>query len=283
MDKAALFILLYFNIQLFIYSQPNAIYSYTNSIDLIKLPGQIKESSGLISFKDLLWTFNDSGGRSILYGLSPDNGFIKQKIKLKKCHNIDWEDIAQDSSYIYVGDFGNNFGIRRQLKIYKIDKATITTQNKIRVIPEVICFKYREQTEYKFSKSSTPFDCEAIISFGDSLALFTKDWSNYTTSLYMLPKIPGQYIIEKKITINSEGLVTGADYSDKLIMCGRNSLSPYIILFNQDFSVNKIILLPLLSGYQIEAISCQNNTIYIASEQTGYPQCMFKIPVKDIF
>ncbi|WP_278010776.1 hypothetical protein [Flavobacterium gyeonganense] len=81
----------------------------------------IKETSGLIAYDHLLWTHNDDHDTNV-YGLD-SLGKIKKRIILKNESNHDWEEISQDSSYIYIGDFGNNYsGNRSNLKILKIEK-----------------------------------------------------------------------------------------------------------------------------------------------------------------
>jgi hypothetical protein len=88
-----------------------------------KLNDSLVETSGLIAFNNLLWTHNDDHDNTI-YGLD-SNGKIQTKIKLDKVKNNDWEEITQDSSYIYIGDFGNNYhGNRTDLQILRIEKAS---------------------------------------------------------------------------------------------------------------------------------------------------------------
>ena len=43
-------------------------------------------------------------------------------LSVNKEENVDWEDITQDETHIYIADFGNNNGNRTDLKIYKILK-----------------------------------------------------------------------------------------------------------------------------------------------------------------
>ena len=83
------------------------------------LSKEIEETSGLEIVDDLLVTHNDSGGEASLYYLSK-KGKIINKRKIKSATNKDWEDITRDDKYIYVGDFGNNFSNRKDLKIFKV-------------------------------------------------------------------------------------------------------------------------------------------------------------------
>ncbi len=65
------------------------------------------ETSGLIYWKDKLWTHNDNTDIN-LYALDTLTGEILSKYELTGASNKDWEEISQDDEFIYVGDFGNN-------------------------------------------------------------------------------------------------------------------------------------------------------------------------------
>jgi hypothetical protein len=140
----------------------------------VQLSDSIKETSGLIAFDNLLWTHNDDHDKTI-YGLDT-LGKIRKKIVLNEVINHDWEEISQDSTHIYIGDFGNNYsGNRSDLKILKIEKKSFFDEKpKI----ETISFSYSTQTDLSASKpNKTDFDCEAFIVSKDSIYLFTKQWN----------------------------------------------------------------------------------------------------------
>ena len=141
----------------------------------IKLSDSVKETSGLIAFDNLLWTHNDDHDKTI-YGLD-SIGKIRRKIILEHNLNNDWEEISQDSTHIYIGDFGNNAkGNRTDLKILKINKTTFLNENPS---VETISFKYSDQTDFSAKKpNTTNFDCEAFIVSKDSIYLFTKQWKS---------------------------------------------------------------------------------------------------------
>ena len=83
------------------------------------LPDTVSETSGLIFHNGKLITHNDSGGRPELYEIDTTSLEITRTVTIENIENIDWEDIAQDDTHIYIGDFGNNGGDRTDLKIYK--------------------------------------------------------------------------------------------------------------------------------------------------------------------
>jgi hypothetical protein len=83
------------------------------------LDDSLRESSGLNFFNGKLYTFNDSGNTSELFQIDPQSGKIQKKLQTK-LRNEDWESLTNDGEKFYIGDFGNNLGTRKDLKIYKI-------------------------------------------------------------------------------------------------------------------------------------------------------------------
>jgi hypothetical protein len=237
------------------------------------LSDSLLETSGLISFDNLLWTHNDDHDTTI-YGLD-SNGKIQNKIKLDKVKNNDWEEISQDSSYIYIGDFGNNFqGNRKDLHLLRIEKKSFLTN---KPLIDTISFSYSNQTNFNIQKeNSTDFDCEAFVISQDSIYLFSKQWKQNKTTVYVLPKIPGKYIAKLKETLDVKGLITGATLltSGKgIVLCGYSGmLQPFLYLLydykNNDFSAgNKRKIKLSLPFHQIEGIeSLDGKLFYLTNE-----------------
>ena len=94
-----------------------------NITEKYNLPNTVSETSGLLFLKGTLITHNDSGDDANLYELDTLSGSISRTISITNATNVDWEDITQDETYIYIGDFGNNNGNRQDLKVYKILKT----------------------------------------------------------------------------------------------------------------------------------------------------------------
>ncbi|SHN60025.1 hypothetical protein SAMN05444395_102329 [Flavobacterium fryxellicola] len=227
----------------------------------VKLNAILKETSGLTQSDSLFWTINDDTD-TVLYGVDTI-GIIKSKIPLKKVSNTDWEEIAQDNNYFYIGDFGNNAsGNRKDLRVLRIEKEALSKP--IQRI-DTISFSYSNQTNFnKKPANTTDFDCEAFIVSDDSIYLFTKQWKHKKTSVYAVPKIPGTYIAKLKETYNTKGLITGATYLPKkqlLVLSGYNRfLSPFIYLLydyktTHFFSGNKRKIKIALPFHQIEGIA----------------------------
>ena len=213
------------------------------------LPPKVKETSGLVFFRDELWTINDSGNDPILYHLDTLTGNVLQEITISDAANIDWEALAQDDESIFIGDFGNNSGNRDDLGIYIVTKDDIPVNGNGSVTSEYISFEYPDYPGSVSRKKENNFDCEALITIEDSLYLFSKNYGDNQTKLYRLPKVPGEYTAELLDTYNTSGLVTGADYnieSKEITLVGytNNSYVPFFwLLFdyheNDLFSGNK--------------------------------------------
>ncbi|WP_281633626.1 T9SS C-terminal target domain-containing protein [Flavobacterium luteolum] len=240
----------------------------------IRLSDSIKETSGLIAFENLLWTHNDDHDTTI-YGLD-SLGKIKKKIILPAVINHDWEEISQDDTHIYVGDFGNNSaGNRSDLRILKIEKKSFL-EGKPKI--ETITFSYSDQTDFTASKpNKTNFDCEAFIVSKDSIYLFTKQWKSSKTNIYVLSKQEGTQTAKLKATLDTKGLVTGATYLEdkKLItLCGYTKVGkPFLYLLydfkNHDFlSGNKRRIDIKLPFHQIEGIATKDGLHYFMTNES---------------
>lgn len=257
---------------------------------IAKIPMEVEESSGLILYNNLLWTFNDSGGENKLFGLN-FSGEITREVTIENGTNVDWEDITQDEQNIYIGDFGNNNGVRNDLKIYKIKKSDLDTKNI--VIASKIDFSYVEQKDFTPRTLNTPFDCEAITDFKETLNIFTKNWVDQTTSVYQIPKIAGEYAVSFTDTFNVNGLITGADISPDektLAMVGYKDFKPIVWIFSdftgQSFFNGKGTYMELDKIYsaQTEGICFKgNDSLLISCERTAtYDQQIFLIDLKNL-
>jgi len=238
------------------------------------LPEDVLESSGLIYYNNKLITHNDSGNSPRLYEVDTLSSQIIRTITINNAVNIDWEDIAQDESYIYIGDFGNNIGNRQDLTIYRVAKSEYDVSNTISA--ERINFSYEDQTDFSEMQNSD-WDAEAMVEFNDQLLIFTKQWQTNGTVAYSIPKITGTYSAKKLGFYNISGLVTGAAYnkfSNVLMLLGYSpQLQPFIVRIDElatNFSFNGTEEKTGLEiGFsQLEGITySDSNTYYISSER----------------
>lgn len=186
------------------------------------LSDKLSEISGLELLNDsTLIAFNDGGNKPELYLLDL-KGKILRTVEVKDAKNHDWEDIARDDNYIYIGDFGNNTNKRDNLSILKIRVSDIIRKDEVNA--EEIKFSYAEQREFPPKNDSLYYDAEGMTFYNDSLWIFTKDrsepFSGYS-HIYKIPTTPGKYTVasSEKVFIGPDGWwkdgITGVDvYGD---------------------------------------------------------------------
>jgi len=235
----------------------------------------VNETSGLELINGNFLTLNDSGDEPALYAFD-SKGKNLTKILIKGAQNRDWESLAKDDKYIYIGDIGNNKGNRKDLKIYLIDFD-------FKLI-DSIYFNYNNQSKFK-KKKKNKFDAEALVSFDDSLLIFSKNRKNLTTEVYPLPKNPGFHSVQPKYSFDVDALVTGGDYNSKLDLLALVGYSysikkQYLFLFEnfkyktEKDSIYKKYIIPIKNA-QIEAIKIINRkSFWLTSENEGggYPK-----------
>jgi len=260
----------------------------TKDIFFRNLSDVVSESSGLIFWRDLLWTHNDGGGDAAIYGIDPATGDVVKTTLIKGARNNDWEDITQDAGYIYIGDFGNNSGGMRDLAIYKIHKGSVMTdKDDVTVRADKIAFRYEDQEPAKRQMQEHNFDCEAMLEFERHLYIFTKNWADQKTRLYKMPVKPDMYHVSPITTFEAGGLITGADISPsgkRMALVGYIDFVPFMWLFwdfeGDDFFGGKKLRVefPEMAFVQTEAIAfASEDELFLSSEKSLDPPSLFKI------
>lgn len=156
----------------------------------------LAETSALIYFDSCLWSINDGGNQAQIFQFhAPIFPITKQKIKTKAIPlspaiNRDWEALAQSESQVFIGDFGNNSGRRRDLCIYILDKSAL--RKSLPPLVDSLRFRYSDQVDFAPPSQAHNFDCEAFVYTRDTLHLFTKNWTNQRTRHYTLAIKPNQ-------------------------------------------------------------------------------------------
>lgn len=244
-------------------------------VSSVNLPESVEETSGLVKWEERLLTHNDNTDLK-LYALDSISGVITETFTVTGTSNTDWEEIAQDDQYIYIGDFGNNGnGNRTNLRIIRVNKEELLSGT---IQANSIHFSYSNQANFTpTGGNNTDFDCEAFIVSNDSIYLFTKQWVSKKTSVYALPKTPGTHIAQFKTTYDVSGLITGATYQEDkklVVLTGYSTLlQPFFYLlydFNGHsfFSGNKRkISMSSMGFHQVEGIATANGLDYFVSNE----------------
>lgn len=215
---------------------------------------ELIENSGMIFFNGLIWFQCDGGSDAALFAYDTVAAKVVRTVKVKNAINHDWEDITHDSAFVYIGDFGNNNGDRKNLQILKIAKADIVKKNE--VTAELINFSYADQLDFSKRRGEHNFDCEAMIAMGDSLFVFTKNWADSQTRIYGMPTKPGNYSMSPIAKYDSGGLVTGAAY-DKL----NGVLMLVAYKFDNKFFVPFLLASPLTNSMGLRSLNFKKITI----------------------
>ncbi len=255
-----------------------------------ELPEFLQEASGLEFYDDQLWLQQDGGDGTLLYTLDTLTGAVLQTYPLPTLTNVDWEDLAEDATHLYIGDFGNNAGSRTDLRIYKISKNDLLAGT---ATAEAIDFSFSDQTDFTIANLATHHDCEAFFAHDDSLHLFSKDWLDLKTRHYVLPTTPGTHVAQLRDSLDVGGLVSGADISidgHATLLCYNLSTAEVFVWLLFDFqgdqfftgNKRKISLGTPLNIGKAEGIAFRNETEgYICSERYSIiPQRLHRFSIK---
>ncbi len=246
-----------------------------NLIQLTTLPNPLIETSGLSFFNNNLWTHNDGGNPDKIYRIDSLTGNILQEVIIATADNNDWEDMAENDTHIFVGDFGNNPGNRTDLAIHRIEKSGLVANI---VNSQVINFSYSDQTSFQEQPNNNNFDCEAFIIHNDVIHLFSKNWVNEKTKHYTLPNTPGTHVAQLQNEFDVQGLITSAAIDDEgnIVLIGYTTggISFMWLLFDYEgndlFSGNKryISLGSAINTSQMEGVCFKSTGYgYISSEK----------------
>ena len=266
-------------------AQNKAVKIVVYSPELIsdQLSPKVNEQSGMVWHKNLFWVINDSNCLPELLAYNM-KGKLKKTIHISNVSNKDWEDLAEDENYIYIGDFGNNRGGRKDLRVLRVLKSDM--KNK-KVAVDSITFTWADQKNFEKRNMKHDFDCEAFFAHGDSLYFFTKNWANKKTRLYSMSKLPGDYQLKPIAEFDTDFMVTGADITadgKTVALVGYKNYRTYAILLTDFkglnfFSGNTLRLdLKSLGRAQTEGlVFTDKNELYINTEETKLPQALYKL------
>lgn len=245
---------------------------------LAVLENRLSETSGLVAFTDSTFlTLNDSGNKPELYEINK-RGRVVSITTFSNASNFDWEELQMDKKgMIYIGDIGNNGHARNQLTIYKFDRDYVGKSN---VVTEAINFYYEDQLHFPPPADQRNFDAEAFLVQGDSLFIFSKDWSKPFTGdskLYFVPNQPGRHaakLLRKfhtRGTANFRDAVTGVCWFGNEILLLTYSSIYHIkdtneLLFTDHFVQSKRYLFRRIKQFEAIAVGLDGK-VYLTAER----------------
>lgn len=276
------FFLLSFLMVLNISAQQNYEWLKIKKYKIATLSDELKETSGLNFLNGKLYTFNDGGNTSELFEIDKTTGRIVNKISTG-LKNFDWEALTSDEKNFYIGEFGNNWGTRKDLKVYIIPTESAINNQILDNNSDIstINFQYPEQTDFIKKPQNNNWDAESMIFKNGNLHVFTKEWESFQTNHYKLIPTASDEIqgAEKLETYNLGYLATDASYyNHKLYIIGyTKKMEVYLTIFNEDENglffnkkPNRYYLGQTSKLSQIEGIAVNEDGIYISGEEFKY-------------
>ena len=235
------------------------------------LPGSLSESSSLdFDGEKDFWSNNDAGGSNKIYRIGKTGG-LKQSITISGSTNYDWEDLTHDASrtHMFIGDFGNNYYTRQNLRIYRIPYPTSETGST--VTPSIIKFSYPDQK--KFPSPWKNFDAEGFFSLNNKLYLFTKAEGSAIkyTKMYRLPDKPGTYVATLIDSFYVNSRITGAAISPdgkSAVLISNTQIFLFRNFIDDNIFTGQFYKIPIAGSWtQKEGVSFYSNSLIYISEE----------------
>lgn len=255
--------------------------------EIVPLPKEVAESSGLAFDGETLWTHNDSGNEDIIYGIDPSVGTVKTKIYPKGTYNEDWEDLAYlRKGVVFIADIGNNNFNRKQLKIYGFNLSDDPN-------PETQTLIINFPPEFTSKKGKIQLDFEALVQIDDYFYLFSKTRKNKfeeLTRVFQVRSVPGEQQAVYCGTISlckkdKNCKITGAAFhqgSDRLALLSHKNVWIIDNFDPQQLDVVQSKRLEFNKETQKEGITfIDANTVYISEERNKGKQRLYKLSFQD--
>ena len=216
-------------------------------VSAVSLPDELAETSGLACLDDGVVTLNDSGNAPVLYTVGED-GVIRQRLAIAG-DSRDWESLAADDTFFYVGDIGNNLGGREWLTIYRVARESGAVVGRIDLT-------YRGYDAGSYGGYDHDYDGEAMVLRDGELLLFSKSWRSGRAAVYAVGQGRERQVLAPVAHLDGlPGVVTGADWDDarqRFVLVGYAAgalgpHNPFIALVSGDFRVTAVYP---LSGYR---------------------------------
>jgi len=236
---------------------------------IVALPALLQESSGIeTQHSNSIWTHNDSGDSARIFNIDT-LGNILRIVFFDVDTAVDCEESTRDAAgNYYLGDFGNNLNTRTNLRIYKIPDPDTTTADT--VVPQLITFRYPDQTAFPPDSTMLNFDCEAMFHFHDSLYLFSKNRGTSTfCRMYRLPDQPGDYVAELVDSFNTGAWVTSADISpsgQNMVLLSESRLWLFTGITGRDFFGGNLHSIPMYTTIKEAVVFVNDSLVYMTDE-----------------
>ncbi len=222
---------------------------------LAELPTSQNETSGLAFIQGRLFSINDGGNANEIFELNPTTGSVIRSIKVTNAVNRDWEELAQSDTHLFIGDFGNNNGTRKDLAVFKVPISSVLSSTE--VIAEELKFTFADQADFSGNGGLHNYDCEAFFFSNNLLHLFTKNRGDQKTNHYSMNPSQSNSIASSLGSFDVKGLITAAGIDGQGNIC---------LLGYEDAGFTSKSFVWLFSGYSgTNYLSGKSTRIFLGS------------------
>lgn len=226
-----------------------------STYEITSLAEALGETSGLQWISGRLFSINDGGNTAEIQELNPKTGALIRTVSVSNVPNVDWEDLAASTTHLFIGDFGNNVGTRKDLKILKIPIASVLNQSQVSA--EILQFSYPDQSDFSGSNPNHNFDCEALIFKDNQLHLFSKNLGDGRSKHYTLSPSSEEQVAVLQGSFDAKGLITGADVS----LDGKN----VVLLGYENQGISSRVFLWTIADVSASILSGSRNQFFLGS------------------
>lgn len=252
---------------------------------------QIDEASGLAvsrSFKDHLWTHNDSVDHNRIFLIGPD-GSDAGTFRIRNTGNRDWEDMSigpgpeTGINYLYVADIGDN-DMKYDVKtIYRFREPDL-------IDPEVTIQWVEGEDVIRFRYPDGKKDAETVMIDPRTKDIYVVSKSDFPTVVYVAPypqNTQDVFDIEILGTLPFVGATAGDISSDGKNIAIKTKERVYNWIRNDNETVRSAlmrppVLLPYLPEVQGEAIAWTKTgeSYFTLSESKGIIPVLYRYDKK---
>lgn len=141
-------------------------------------------------FPGIYWTLNDSGNEPFVFAFD-DQGRSRGTFRVEGANNVDWEalqlGLGRDGGFaLYVGDTGDNDGVRRDSTIYRVPEPRPDPPQNGSNRPRPKPTTQAEAFTYMFPGGSRDTEAFIVHPKTGEIVIITKEWSG-RSRVYRLP------------------------------------------------------------------------------------------------
>lgn len=251
------------------------------------LSAEIAETSGLACLNNSQFlTINDSGNPATVYRLDALGQIINRLTT--NGHNQDWEALALHQGQLWIADIGNNSGQRETLALYHAPIPQ-TQDNELEL--NELELRYPQPPKTTPSHYQHELDAEALVSTGDRLLIFSKNWIGMKSRVYAVDTSVGASTLQQiGETSALPGLITDVAYSAQrqvFVVAGYENfrLNPLPFMLTGDFGPFLAVLdvnyqlitsVQIPTGGQLEAVCLDAaQDIWLSQESSTHHTAKF--------